>query len=44
MTNFEKIKKTMSVREMANAISNGHLGNQCDYCFFQQRTMCMLMC
>lgn len=26
MTNFEKIKNMMSVREMATIINNGHLG------------------
>lgn len=38
MTNYERIKKRkmMSVREMANEINNGHLGNPCDYCFFSK--------
>lgn len=36
MTNFEKIKNMMSVREMATIINNGHLGNSCDYCIFSK--------
>lgn len=36
MTNFEKIKKMMSVHEIANIINNGHFGNSCDYCIFNK--------
>ena len=43
MTNYEKIKNMMSVREMAHAISNGYLGNQCDYCFFSKEP-CACLC
>lgn len=32
MTNYEKIID-MNIRQMANEINNGHLGNPCDYCF-----------
>lgn len=35
MTNYEKIID-MNIRQMANEINNGHLGNPCDYCFFSK--------
>lgn len=43
MTNFGKIKKKMSVRQMANVINNGRLGNPCDYCFFSKEP-CACLC
>ena len=35
MTNYEKIIDR-NIRQMANEINNGHLGNPCDYCFFSK--------